>query len=179
MRLFPKAIFSFLLLSFSSPSIAYEQSLEKSEIEEKNPEYVAMEKLNFLVGNWAGEGVSYSSDGMVSEYYDEEFVRYDLDGQILLINARGSRDGKTSYQLHTVIYFDSKAGHYIYSPYSAKGTRPFTCDLIGQQFICYTQSRDFRLIFQRLPNGKWNEYGERKNGDIWRKTFETKLSTVP
>ncbi len=139
----------------------------------------AMEKLNFLVGNWAGEGLSYSADGSVSKYHDEEFIRYDLDRQILLINARGSQDGKTTYQLHTVIYFDSKTGHYIYSPYSANGTRPFTCTLTNEdQFICYTKNRDFRLTFQRLDSGIWNEFGERKNGDTWRKTFETKLSAV-
>ncbi len=144
-----------------------------TEINEK----AAMEKLNFLVGNWAGEGVSYNVDGTASNYFDEEFVRYDLDGKILLINARGSNDGVTNYQLHTVIHYDIISKNYIYSPYSGKLTRPFTCNLTdGNQFICYTKTQSFRLIFQRLPDGRWNEYGERKTKDGWQKTFETILS---
>lgn len=154
-------------------------SASAQEVQEKSPELKAIAKLNFLVGNWAGQGISYDAGGTKTTYYDEEFVRYDLDGDILLINARGSRDGETTYQLHTVIHYDKLSKNYIYSPYTATGTRPFTCNLTDEnQFICYTMTKDFRLIFQRLPDGRWNEYGESKINDGWQKTFETILSAV-
>jgi len=164
-------LFFITLLSYTSFSFA-------QNLVEKKPTKSPMEELSFLIGNWAGEGISYAVDGSKLLYYDTEFVRYDLNGALLLINARGYRDGKTTYQLHTVIHYDMESKHYIYSPYSANGTRPFTCNLKNKQFICYTMQKNFRLIFQRLPNGVWNEYGERKTETGWRKTFETKLSAV-
>ena len=76
-------------------------------------------QLDFLVGNWAGPGVSFASDGSESHYHDTEYVRFDLDHSLLLINARGeTQAGVTSYQLHTVINYDKDAGHYWYTPYS-------------------------------------------------------------
>jgi len=162
-----KALLYIFVFLFGLPAQSFAQSVEQN----------AMSKLSFLVGNWSGEGISYN-DGNESTYYDSEFVRYDLDGQLLLINAKGSVEGKTRYELHTVIHFDAKSGKYIYSPYTAKGTRPFTCQLLNKQLLCYSQKKEFRLVFQRLTNGLWNEYGERKVDGKWQKTFETKLSAV-
>jgi len=136
----------------------------------------AIEQLDFLVGHWAGDGVSYDKDGVKTQYYDTEHVRFDLDRNLLLINAQGQRYGDTTYQLHTVIYYDEAAGNYVYTPYSGMRTpRPFRCDLVAEQFICLTEAKTFRLIFQRLPDGHWNEFGERLEDGVWRKTFETKL----
>ena len=136
-------------------------------------------KLDFLVGNWAGPGVSFASDGSESHYHDTEYVRFDLDHSLLLINARGeTQAGVTSYQLHTVINYDKDAGHYWYTPYSDKDRKAssFSCDLIEQQFLCLSQDKSYRLTFQRLEDGKWNEFGERLSDGKWRKTFETILS---
>lgn len=166
------ALYIFCLSLYFPKPAAAQEALENS------PQYQALEKLNFLVGNWAGQGISYDADGVASEYFDTEFVRYDLSGEILLINANGYANGKISYQLHTVIHYDIAAKKYVYSPYSANGTRPFTCDLVSKRLICLNESQDFRLTFQRLTDGIWNEYGERHYGDGWRKTFETKLSPV-
>lgn len=136
-------------------------------------------KLDFLVGNWAGPGVSFASDGSESHYHDTEYVRFDLDHSLLLINARGeTQAGVISYQLHTVINYDKAAGHYWYTPYSDKDRKAssFSCDLIKQQFLCLSQDKSYRLTFQRLEDGKWNEFGERLSDGKWRKTFETILS---
>lgn len=133
--------------------------------------------LEFLVGDWVGPGVSYNDKGEVSEYYDTEFVRFDLDENLLLINARGEQDGRTTYQLHTVIYFDQERGQYVYTPYRGeRAPRPFFCDLEAQKLICLTEAKTYRLVFQRLDDGRWNEYGEGLTDGIWVKRFETKLS---
>ena len=136
-------------------------------------------KLDFLTGNWAGPGVSYASDGSQSTYHDTEYVRFDLDASLLLINARGKKpNGDTIYQLHTVINYDEAAGHYWYTPYSDKGRKAssFSCELVDKQFICLTEDKSFRLTFQRLEDGTWNEFGERLKDGKWNKTFETILS---
>lgn len=143
---------------------------------EQTQEQKAISALEFLTGNWSGPGQSIDNEGNVSEYHDTEFVRFDLDRNILLINARGERDGQTVYQLHTVIYFDSKKQHYFYTPYRGVEPRSFACNLVDRQFICFNDDRDFRLTFQRLEDGRWNEFGERLVEGAWVKTFETKLT---
>ena len=139
----------------------------------------AIERLDFLAGNWGGEGLSFAEDGTQTRYYDTEHVRFDLDNHLLLINAKGERDGQLTYQLHTVIYYDVEAQHYLYTPYSGRrAARSFNCDLNKQKLICLTEAKAFRLTFQRLADGRWNEFGERLIDDKWRKTFETKLSEL-
>ena len=139
----------------------------------------AMSKLTFLVGNWAGPGISYLADGTQTKYHDTEFVRFDLDKNLLLINARGEGpDGATTYSLHTVIHYNTETQKYIYTPYSGKSTpRSFDCILNDRaQFICLIPDQSYRLTFQRLPDGRWNEFGERLIEGAWVKNFETILS---
>lgn len=162
-------------LSLAMPVTSCAQASLDSDVETE------ISKLDFLVGYWGGEGVSYEADGTARPYYDTEHVRFDLDGNLLLINAKGERDGQTTYQLHTTIYYDAEAGHYVYTPYSGqRAPRPFHCELtVKKQFTCLTAAKTFRLNFQRLDDGRWNEYGERLGEDgVWRKTFETKLRAV-
>jgi len=132
-------------------------------------------ELEFLVGNWEGPGTTYLEDGSTKEYFDTEFVRFDLDKRLLLINAKGTLDGAPYYQLHTIIYFDAEAGHYIYTPYSGGKPSSFTCNLTNKRFICLNSTKDYRLTFQRTQEGLWNEFGERLEGDEWLKRFETIL----
>lgn len=44
----------------------------------KSQQVQAIEKLQFLVGNWAGKGVSYSENGEKSEYFDTEDIWFDV-----------------------------------------------------------------------------------------------------
>lgn len=139
----------------------------------------AISKLGFLVGNWAGPGTSYLADGTQTQYHDTEFVRFDLDKNLLLINARGEApDGTTTYSLHTVIHYDAQSQKYVYTPYSGKSQpRSFDCALNEMvQFICLIPDQSYRLTFQRLADGRWNEFGERLKDGEWVKNFETILS---
>lgn len=140
----------------------------------------AISALEFLVGNWAGPGTSYAVDGTQTSYHDTEFVRFDLDQKLLLINAAGQRaDGSTSYALHTIIYYDVDAGQYIYTPYAGRPPRSFHCQLDDSpKLLCLNDAEDYRLTFQRLPDGRWNEFGERLSEGTWSKSFETILSAV-
>lgn len=146
----------------------------------------AIAKLGFLVGEWEGPGISFADDGAQTAYYDSEYVRFDLDGSLLLINAKGTRsDGTVSYQLHTVIYYDIESGQYIYTPHAGRTPRSFNCQLDGAtKLLCLNASADYRLTFQRLADGRWNEFGERleKNAGggagVWSKSFETILTAA-
>lgn len=143
-------------------------------------EQQAIAALAFLTGRWAGEGLSFAPDGARSSYFDTEYVRFDLDRKLLLINARGTQGEKEYYSLHTVIYYDADADMYKYTAYRGTGAPPntYSCTLIDQQFICMNAREDFRLTFQRLKTGEWNEFGEIKAESGWRKSFETILSAA-
>ncbi len=176
LKIAPLALGAALLIGFNGAAPA----ISAQEIEN---EKAAMAKLDFLRGHWVGPGLSYTgvsaeSSGTARPYVDTEIIRYDLDGKIMLINASGQRDGQISYQLHTIIYYDVDKARYIYTPYAGKAPRSFECDLVNAALICLTEAKTFRLTFQRLPDGRWNEFGERLFGNIWRKTFETKLNSA-
>jgi hypothetical protein len=162
-----------LIWAFTTNAVAQEASSTKSI------ERLAIEKLEFLVGNWAGEGVSYANNGSESEYYDTEDVWFDLQNSLLIIQARGFRDNKQFYGLHTVIYFDKEKQKYVYNPYSSSGlSRSFYCDLKAKKLLCYLEDQSYRLTFQRTADGKWNEFGERLTDGAWQKNFETILAPV-
>jgi len=174
-RLF--AFMAALLLCSACAEPRQEREPQAAELTETQ---TAISNLKFLVGNWAGSGTSYGVDGTETRYHDTEFVRFDLDRNLLLINARGENsEGETTYSLHTVIHYDAEAQSYVYTPYSGKRPpRSFDCTLNDTpQFICLTQDQSYRLTFQRLPDGRWNEFGERLNGERWVKNFETILSS--
>jgi len=144
--------------------------------DEKPEERIAIEKLDFLVGNWAGSGWSYDENGEASEYFDTEDVWYDAQKTLLIIQARGFRENSQFYGLHTVIYYDAEAGHYWYNPYTARGARRFKCSLNDQVFTCLNEAEDYRLTFERLEGGEWSEVGKRLVGGKWVDNFRTVLT---
>lgn len=165
---------AFLVLIFGTAGISAQEADEEQR---------AMAQLDFLVGHWVGPGVAYNnvsvdSAGTARPYVDTEIISYDLDGKIMVIKARGQKAGQTSYQLHTIIYYDKDNGRYIYTPYAGRAPRSFNCDLVKSELICLTEAKTFRLTFRRLPDGRWNEFGERLFDGTWRKTFETKLNSA-
>ena len=168
------------LFSTAATALAVCASTALAEDEKPTEPRDAISKLAFLVGNWEGAGISYAADGAQTAYFDTEYVRFDLDQAVLLINAKGQRaDGSTSYQLHTVIYYDVAAAHYVYTPYAGRTPRSFQCELEeGPKLLCLNKEKNYRLSFQRLPDGKWNEFGERLSEGTWSKSFETRLTEV-
>lgn len=139
----------------------------------------AMQKLAFLAGNWAGKGNSYDANGKASEYHDTENIWYDAKGGVLVIQANGYKGDEHFYGLHTVIYYDTEQKHYWYNPYTERGARKYACQLKQQQLLCSDPQNTFKLTFQRLANGQWNEFGERlSDTGNWYKSFETILDAV-
>lgn len=162
------------LLVFAPQSVNAQSGVKAPTDEQK-----AIAKLDFLIGNWAGQGLSFTQDGVESPYYDTEDVTYDVNQSIIVIRANGYKNDINTYSLHTIIHYDSDKKHYWYQPFTAKGARQYRCELVEKKFLCMNQSNDFRLTFQRLDNGQWNEFGEKRNDNgLWIKTFETKLDAA-
>ncbi|WP_299678623.1 hypothetical protein [uncultured Dokdonia sp.] len=136
-------------------------------------EQKAMAKLSFMIGDWKGTGSSYPKDQ--NKPYDVlSKVRYDLDGELLVLRHRGTRDGKPILSLHTIIYYNVEEKQYYYNAFRKQGTRPFTGKIVDGKLIC-TIGNEYRLIFRRTPEGLFNEYGEKLIDGVWTKNFEDLL----
>jgi len=139
----------------------------------QSEEQKAMAKLSFMIGDWKGTGSSYPKEQ--NKPYDVlSKVRYDLDGELLVLRHRGTRDGKSVLSLHTIIYYNAKEKQYYYNAYRKQGARPFIGNIVDGKLIC-TIGEDYRLIFQRTSEGLFNEYGEKRVDGIWVKNFEDLL----
>ena len=70
----------------------------------------AMKKLNFLVGEWAGEARVLRGPGEPTELVQTEEAQSKLDGLILTIEGVGRRksDGQPSLQAMGVISYDDE-----------------------------------------------------------------------
>lgn len=129
-----------------------------------------MAKLSFMIGDWKGEGSSYPKAGN-EPYQVLSKVRYDLDGELLVLRHRSTRNDSTLLALHTIMYYNKEDGYYYYNAYRRSGARPFQCQLKDDQFICEING-NYRLTFQRTENGEFNEFGERLVEGEWVKNFE-------
>ena len=152
-----------LLAIFFTTQVSFAQSIEQQE----------MAKLSFMIGDWKGTGSSLPKDA--NQPYDVlSKVRYDLDGELIVLKHRGKRNGKAVLSLHTIIYYNVEEQHYYYYAFRQKGVRPFKGSIVDGKFIC-TLGDDYRLVFQRTPEGLFNEYGEKRVNGIWVKNFEDLL----
>ena len=133
-------------------------------------EQKAMAKLSFMIGDWKGEGTSYPK-AENEPYQVLSKVRYDLDGELLVLRHRSTRNDSTILALHTIMYYNKEDGFYYYNAYRRSGARPFQCQLKGDQFICEING-NYRLTFQRTENGEFNEFGQRLVDGEWVKNFE-------
>lgn len=136
----------------------------------QSEEKKAMAKLSFMVGDWKGEGKSFSTNGETISQVKEQ-VRYDLDGEILVLRVRNSRDGETTLKLHTIIYYNKEDGYYYYNAFRKSGARPFKGKVENGKFVCSING-NYRLTFQKTEEGAFNEYGERLIDGKWVKNFE-------
>ena len=74
----------------------------------------AMKKLNFLVGDWSGQGRIFRSATEVIEIVQTEHAEYKLDGLLLVIEgvSRAKSDGHPVLQALGIASYDDHAGTY-------------------------------------------------------------------
>ena len=139
-------------------------------IHAQTAEQKAMKKLSFMIGDWKGTGTSYPK-AENKPYETKATVRYDLDGELIVLRHRSMRDSKNILALHTLIYYNKEDGFYYYNAYRRSGARPFQCKVNEGKLICEING-NYRLTFQRTDKGEFNEFGERLIDGKWVKNFE-------
>lgn len=159
-----KTLQPYIPLLFISIFLVSQTSFAQSE------EQKALAKLSFMIGDWKGSGTLYPK--VHNKPYEVlSKVRYDLDGELLVLKHRSIQDGKPILSLHTLIYYNVKEQQYYYYAFRRTGVRPYTGHIVDGKLIC-TLDDEFRLTFQRTPEGLFNEYGEKRIDGVWVKTFE-------
>ncbi len=72
----------------------------------------AMQKLDFLGGEWSGVATVLRSPGQMVTLAQTESAHFKLDGLVLEIEGIGHADGKTMLHALGLISFDDEAGKY-------------------------------------------------------------------
>ena len=144
-----------------------------------------MKRVNFLVGQWKGEGWIDFGQGQ-RRFTETESVQSKLAGQVLLIEGLGKTvvDGKetgtTVHNAIALVSYDEKAKTFRFQAHQAAGRSVDTEARVtdGALEWGFTDERagTIRFIIKLNDAGKWFEIGEgSRDGKTWHKFFEMTL----
>lgn len=145
----------------------------------------AIEKLDFWVGTWKGEGWMMAPDGKRHSFTVDEMIEKKLGGTILLIEGIGRNkddEGAIGHHALAVLSYDPAANRYAMQSYLANG-RSTKADvtITGDHKLVWgfdlPQRGKVRYTIDFDPTaGTWSEIGEYSaDGENWQQIFAQKL----
>jgi hypothetical protein len=148
----------------------------------------AMKKLDFLVGQWKGEGWM-EVGGQRRMFKGTEVVRRKLDGLLLAIEGLhrgkvGEKDEEAVvHNALALVSYDDKAKRYRFQAFTSRGTYEDAEAKVSDGQLVWgmkvPQIGEMRFTIRRDETGRWLEIGEvSQNGKEWRKFFEMTLERV-
>ena len=149
----------------------------------------AMAKLDFLIGQWKGEGWMEFAPDQRRTFNGIETVQSKLDGLLLAIEGlhrAGAGDKGQQIVVHsafTVMSYDDKAKRYRFQAFTGRGTYEDAEAKVSDGQLVWgmkiPQFGDVRYTIKRDEKGRWFEVGEvSQDGKEWRKFFEMTLERV-
>lgn len=149
----------------------------------------AMKKLDFLVGEWKGEGWMEFVPGQRRTFRGTEVVQSKLGGLLVTIEGlfRGQAGGQTEevivHNAFAVVSYDENAKRYRFQAHTARGGHEDAEATVGDGQLVWgmkvPQFGDVRYTIKRDDMGRWFEVGEvSRDGKDWRKFFEMTLEPV-
>lgn len=144
-----------------------------------------MKKLNFLVGEWRGEGWAMIGQGSREAAKQTETVQSKLGGLVLVVDGLGkSTDGKDRIVHHAlaVISYDTQKKNYRVSTYQANGLAIEAEAKVGVNTLEWgfkTERGNVRFTIKLTEKGEWHEVGDfSPDGKSWFKFMEMTLQKV-
>jgi hypothetical protein len=149
-----------------------------------------MKKLDFLAGNWKGEGWIEMGPGGRSTFKQTEAVQSKLNGTVIIVEGLGTGKLASSGQegvVHNalaVISYDSTAKKYLFRAFRADGNYVDANVTMGEKGLIWgfrnpQQGGEIRYTIKLTDAGQWFEIGEfSMDGKQWRKFFEMTLQRV-
>jgi hypothetical protein len=148
----------------------------------------AMKKLDFLVGEWKGEGWMEFAPGQRRTFQGTEVVRPKLDGLLLVIEGlhRGRVGEKEEAVVHTafgVVSYDDRAKRYRFQAFTGRGNYEDAEPKVSDGQLAWGMKvpgfGEVRYTMKLDDKGRWFEVGEvSQDGKEWRKFFEMTLEQV-
>ena len=149
----------------------------------------AMKKLDFLVGQWKGEGWMEFAPGQRRTFKGTEVVQGKLDGLLLTIEGlhRGQvGDKKEEVVVHNafvLMSYDDQAKRYRFQAFTGRGNSEDAEAKVSEGQLVWGMKvpkfGDVRYTIKLDQKGRWFEVGEvSQDGKEWRKFFEMTLERV-
>lgn len=135
-----------------------------------------MDALDFLVGDWKGEGWILTRDGKRETFSSSEVIRRKLMGTALLIEGT-----HTGFEAMAVVTHDAKAGQYRWRSFTSRGGGVDTeVKITGDRTLEWYPSEHSRYTIRITDAGQWEEVGEysRDGGETWTPFFGMSLQRV-
>ncbi|MBR9845780.1 MAG: hypothetical protein GYB35_06555 [Algicola sp.] len=137
---------------------------------------VNIKKLDFMVGNWNGNGWILGRNGK-SEFRQTERIQFKLDSTAIIIEGKGVSNGKVIHDALAILTYDKQKDNYSFRSYLPSGQNAeFEGELIDNKFHWYP-NENVRYIIWLDDNNNWYETGEYKKGDAWSQFFEMTLAS--
>lgn len=141
-----------------------------------------MKKLDFLVGEWKGEGWTVGRDGKRGEFIQTERVQRKAGGLALLIEGQGT-DKTTKvveFEAIALVFYDERAKLYkIYSGTNDGRSGVGDLKLIEGGAQWGPPGAPVRYTIKLTDKGEWFETGEySRDGTQWQKFLEMKLQKM-
>jgi hypothetical protein len=148
----------------------------------------AMKKLDFLVGEWKGEGWMEFAPGQKRTFKGTEVVQSKLDGLLLAIEGlhRGRVGDKEEVVVHNafgLVSYDDKAKRYRFQAFTGRGNYEEAEAKVSEGQLAWAMNvprfGEVRYTMKLDDKGRWFEVGEvSQDGKEWRKFFEMTLERV-
>jgi len=178
-----KTIVSLLLLCLIALPLAAQMSSIPDQRE-------AMKKLDFMVGQWKGEGWHERPPGPRITFTQTENVQKKIDGLVLLVEGKGTgntagKDGTVStFEAMGVISYDDQARRYRFVTNTSEGRGgSFDLQLTERGWewgFSIPQGGRVRYTMKLTDDGQWYETGEFSQDEkTWRRFHEMTLRRMP
>ena len=145
-----------------------------------------MKKLDFLIGDWKGEGWIQMGPGKRSSALQTEKVTSRAGGKVLLIEGLGRRKmengtaGEVVHDAIALVAWDKTKKTYRFDAHAAQQESvDTTIDLTAPKTLVWgfdTPQGKVRYTIKLTPKGEWYEVGDwSADGKAWTKFFEMTL----
>jgi uncharacterized protein DUF1579 len=145
----------------------------------------AMKKLDFMVGQWKGEGWHERPPGPRTTFTQTENVQKKVDGLALLVEGKGTgKDGAGNFEAMGVISYDDQARRYRFVTNTSEGRHgDFELKLTERGWewgFALPQGGRVRYTMKLTDDGQWLEIGEYSQDEkTWRRFHEMTLRRMP
>ncbi|GJM35163.1 MAG: hypothetical protein DHS20C18_41640 [Saprospiraceae bacterium] len=141
----------------------------------------AMEKLEFIVGQWSGGGWMMNREGEKQTFKQTEAIQWKVGKAIILIEGQGKQGEKIVHDALAIISYDETADQYNFRSYLASGREgSYTATIEEDQtFIWAIEAPGVTIKYTiQVKDDHWHEIGEMKRGESWFQFFEMDLDRL-